>query len=351
MSAVAKAFTGDQTNAGAPNYDHLAKLTDGTGVFEHALHADARPEHGYCLDDVARALMVVVQEPAQEPGLGVLAETYLRFIEAAIAQDGKAHNRRAVGGTWTDEAGTGDWWGRAVWALGIAAGAAATPLMRHRAFRAFTRAAQQSSRHLHASAYAALGACAVLRTRPTDATAQRLAHHLIGMILPPNGQSWPWPQARMTYGNGSIAEALLSAGVAVGDASATAHGLELVRFVLERETKDGHLSVTGTAGRGPEDDETMFDQQPIEVAAIADACAAAFEVTGTSEWLDGIRLAWAWFEGDNDSRTAMVDHASGAGFDGLEIAGRNDNRGAESTLAALSTWQLARRFASKRSVA
>lgn len=344
MSGVADAVRSDRTDVAAPNYGHLAQLTDDIGVFEHALHADARPEHGYCLDDVARALLVVVQEPAQDDGLRVLAETYLRFIEAAVTRDGEAHNRRDVGGAWTDEAGTGDWWGRAVWALGVAAGAAATPLMRHRAFRAFSRAAQQSSRHLHASAFAALGACAVLRTRPTNVAALRLAHHLIGMIPPPSGGAWLWPQPRMTYGNGSIAEALLSAGAAVGDASAAARGLELVRFVLDRETKDGRLSVTGTTGRGPEDHERMFDQQPIEVAAIADACAAAFEVTGAPEWLDGIRLAWAWFEGDNDSRTVMIDHASGAGFDGLEIDGRNENRGAESTLAALSTWRLARRY-------
>ena len=349
MSGVAEAVPGDLRIVPAPRYHHLVRLSDGTGVFEHALHEDARLEHGYCLDDVARALLVVVREPVQNDTLGVLAETSLRFIEAAVVGDGRAHNRRAVGGMWTDEPGTGDWWGRAVWALGVAVGAAPTPLMRARALRAFTRAARQSSPHLHASAFAALGACAVLRTRPGDVAARRIVRHLIGMIPPPSGRSWQWPQARMTYGSGSIAEALLSAGVAMDDASTTARGLELVRFVLDRETADGRLSVTGTAGRGPEDHGRMFDQQPIEVAAIADACAAAFEVTGAREWLDGVRLAWAWFDGDNDSGTPMVDRATGAGFDGLEIAGRNENRGAESTLDALSTWQLAYRYAGMRS--
>jgi hypothetical protein len=351
MTTVTESAVGELARSLAPRYDHLARLTDSTGVFEHALHADARPEHGYCLDDAARALLVVVREPDRSSTLDTLAETYLRFVEAALTSDGRAHNRRPIGGPWTDDADTGDWWGRAVWALGVASGAATTPLMRHRASRAFTRAAQQTSPFLHASAFAALGASAVLRARPADASALRLAHHFIGMVLPPDGRSWQWPQARMRYGNGSIAEALLSAGVAVHDALAAAHGLELVRFLLAQETKGGHLSLTGTAGRGPQDQGPMFDQQPIEAAAIADACATAFEVTGAPEFLDGMRRAWAWFEGDNDSRTVMVDHLSGAGFDGLEIDGRNDNRGAESTLAALSTWQVARRFAGATSVA
>jgi hypothetical protein len=349
MTAVAAAVRPDRARVAPPEYRHLALLTDATGVFEHALHEVPRPEHGYCLDDAARGLLVIVREPEQDDLLGRLGETFLRFVEGAVVHDGRAHNRRAVGGAWTDEAGTGDWWGRAVWALGVAAASAPTPLVRHRAYRAFRRAAHQLSPHLHASAFAALGASAVLRVRPGDEAALRLVHHLLGMVLPLNGSSWRWPRSRMTYGSGSIAEALLAAGAAVGDAAATAQGLELVRFVLDRETSDGHLSVTGTSGRGPADRGPMFDQQPIEVAAIADAAAAAFEVTGDAGWLDGVRLAWAWFGGDNDSRTAMVDLASGAGYDGLEVDGRNDNRGAESTLAALSTWQLARRFDSTRS--
>jgi hypothetical protein len=40
----------------------------------------------------------------------------------------------------------------------------------------------------------------------------------------------------------------------------------------------------------------------------------------------------------------MIDENTGAGFDGLQRDGRNENRGAESTLAALSTHQQARRL-------
>ena len=85
----------------------------------------------------------------------------------------------------------------------------------------------------------------------------------------------------------------------------------------------------------------QFDQQPIEIAAIADACARAFALTGDPQWHHGVRMAASWFLGDNDSGIVMVDEAGG-GYDGLEPRGRNENRGAESTLAALATFQRAR---------
>jgi hypothetical protein len=102
------------------------------------------------------------------------------------------------------------------------------------------------------------------------------------------------------------------------------------------------LSVTGTAGRGPHDRGPLWDQQPIEVAAIADASARAFAITGDAAWAEVVLRSLAWFAGENDSGTPMVDSTTGAGFDGLEPGGRNENCGAESTLAALATAQSAR---------
>jgi len=114
--------------------------------------------------------------------------------------------------------------------------------------------------------------------------------------------------------------------------------------LMKIETRDGHLSVTPVGGRCPADLNPGFDQQPIEVGAIADACALAYTITADPQWLDGVRLAWAWFRGDNDSETAMFDAHNGAGFDGLQKIGCNLNQGAESTLAALSTAQHAQQF-------
>ena len=166
----------------------------------------------------------------------------------------------------------------------------------------------------------------------------------------PSGRSvsipaWPWPQPRLTYANGSIVEALLLAGSALPDEATFAAGLQLLDFLLDIETRDGHLSVTPVGGRGPGDPLPGFDQQPIEVAAIADACARAYELTEDRRWLRGVRMAWSWFAGDNDSATPMFDPDTGAGFDGLLHDGRNLNQGAESTLALLSTAQHAQRLA------
>lgn len=325
-------------------YAHLQRLSDGIGLFEHALHDVPRPEHGYCVDDVARGLLVTVREPNPTPAVVLLTETYLRFLEHAIDEQGRAHNRRSRDGSWLDEATVGDWWGRAVWALGVASTAAQSPLTRRRASRAVARLLQQDPDDLRAAAFAALGAGALLLDDPRHASAHRVMRRFLRMMPLPESPEWPWPEPRLRYGNASVAEAQILAGEVLGDTEVRNHGLRLLRFLLDLEVRDGHLSVVGTNGRGRDERGPLFDQQPIEAAAIADACARAYEVTGDPSWLAGIRMAWAWFSGDNDSGVRMVDTDTGAGFDGLEEFGRNQNRGAESTLAALSTWQQARRI-------
>ena len=329
----------------APVFDHLSHLTDGRGLFEHALLDDPRREHGYCLDDVARALVVTCREEHPSHPLRMLVGRYLDFTLRALQPDGSCHNRMSIDGTWSDEPALGDWWGRAVWGLGVAAEHAPNPAMRARALLGFRVATRRRSPHLRAMAFAALGAGELLLSRPDESCAQDLLRDALELIGPPGSDpAWPWPQPRLTYGNGSVVEALLLAGTALPDAAAQARGLELLDFLLRTETLGGRLSVTPVGGRGPGDVAPGYDQQPIEVAALADACARAYEVTGDPRWWDGVRLAWAWFAGDNDSGTPMFDPVTGAGFDGLQRRGCNLNRGAESTLAALSTAQHARRL-------
>jgi hypothetical protein len=339
------------TEVGAPVFTHLAALSDELGLFEHARHSSPRIEHGYCVDDVARGLLTTVREPDPDPLVAGLAETYLRFVVEALTPDGLCRNRRSVGGAWTDTPSLGDWWGRAVWALGTAAVRAPLPLSRARAFKGFVSATAQRSPHLRAMSFAAIGAGEVLLARPRDLSARLLLEDFLELFPVRRGAAWPWPEDRLRYGNGSVAEALILAGAALQDEEATATGLELLEFLLHAETSAGHLSVTGMAGSGPQDPRPQYDQQPIEVAALADACARAYDVTGDAAWLTGVDLAWGWFEGDNDNGTVMVDQGTGAGFDGLTPEGRNENRGAESTIAALTTQQHARRLAGIRRTA
>lgn len=329
----------------APVFAHLRALTDERGLFEHARFDTPRRDHGYCVDDVARALIVVVREPEHTPELAGLEDMYLRFVERAIVADGRSHNRMSMSGEWTDRPGVGDWWGRALWSLGVTAAHATTAAIRDRALSAFSRAAATRSRDLRAMAFAAAGAADVLDARPTDSAARALLRDTAAAITIPADGRWPWPEPRLRYANGAVPEALIAAGAGLHQPDLVVRGLRMLRFLLDIETVDGHLSITGVDGRGPaERGVVQFDQQPIEVAAIADACARAFAVTRDDSWRHPVGQAWAWFTGDNDVKTVMVDLDTGAGFDGLTPNGRNENRGAESTLAVLSTYQQARRL-------
>jgi hypothetical protein len=161
---------------------------------------------------------------------------------------------------------------------------------------------------------------------------------------PVHDLDWGWPEPRLAYANAILPEVLLAAGSLLEDPSALTDGLAMLAWLLDVETSGDQLSVTPAAGWTTGEPRPGFDQQPIEVAALADACARAFELTGDPRWRDGVRRAAGWFLGDNDSGTPLLDAVSGGGCDGLERNGRNENQGAESTLALISTMQHAQRM-------
>lgn len=324
--------------------DHLLHLGDHRGVFEHARGAVPRREHGYCLDDVARALGVLIRrEDAAERPVS-LTETSLRFVEAAYGESGLAHNRMDVHGEWTDEPSMGDWWGRGVGALGTVAAHAPTSFMRARGMRAFLVATRQRPVEVRTAVFAIPGIAEVVRLRPDSAVLRGLLWSAVD-VLPTGGDAdWDWLEPRLRYANAALPFALLAAGDVLEDPVLVERGLRALDVLERIESRDGHLSVTGPAGRSPDEMDAQFDQQPIEVAAFAEAAERAFDLTGDERWRATVRRALAWFLGDNDSGEVMIDETSGAGYDGLEPAGRNSNRGAESTLAALGTFQSARRL-------
>lgn len=327
--------------AGVP-FDHLLRLSDSVGVLEHALQSTPRREHGYCLDDNARALVVCTRARDAPPEVVALGARCLAFVAHALDGEGRFHNRMSYDRRFTDEAGTGDWWGRALWALGVVAATGRDAAARTAACEVFHDAAHQRSPWPRAMAYAALGAAEVLAVEPLDAGARSLlADAAAHLARPPAGQHGPWPQARLTYANAVWPEALITAGHALVDPALTEHGLALLGWLVDIETRDGHLSVTPAGGWAPGEPRPGFDQQPIEVAVLAEACAHAFELTGDERWAAVVQRAAAWFAGDNDVRVPMLDADTGGGFDGLRRGGRNANQGAESTLALHSTLQLA----------
>ncbi|HEX5997219.1 MAG TPA: hypothetical protein VFY84_18930 [Jiangellales bacterium] len=333
--------------ASAPSFAHLVRLTDDTGLFEHARHAIARRQHGYCTDDVARGLVVTSREPDPSTAVLRLAECYLTFLTHAQDPGGAFHNRLGHDRRWSDEPGLGDWWGRALWGLGTAAARSPAPWIRDAAFIAFTLGAALRSPAPHAMAFAGLGAAEVLRTQPGNTTAATLLADAATAVGTPGGTpDWPWPQPRLTYANAALAEVVIAAGDLHGDSPLLATGLRMLTWLRDIQLTDARLSVIPVSGWQPNAPRTRHDQQPIEVAALADACATAAAVTREPGWQTGVRQAAAWFHGDNDVGTAMWDPATGGGYDGLTPHGPNLNQGAESTLALISTLQHTQRLSS-----
>lgn len=323
-------------------FDHLFRLSTPLGLHEHALLDEPRPEHGMCVDDVARALVVTSRVDEPSAAVAHLARTCLDFVVAAAHDDGTMHNRRNPDGTWGDEATTGDHWGRAVWSLGVAATSSPDPLVASRAAAAVGTAMRARSRWMRATAYAVLGAAAVLDSDPGSRDARRLLSDSRRTLRRARMDStWPWPEDSLTYANAVLPQAMLLLGRHLDLPDLRDDGRYLLRWLIDQQTHDEHLSVVPVVGRRRGSPQTVgFDQQPIEVAALAEACRTAYIETGDERWCASIDLCVAWFEGANDSATPVRDAVTGAGFDGLERTGVNQNRGAESTLAWLATQQL-----------
>lgn len=333
-------------------FTHLARLSDDTGLFEHACYGTPRREHGYCLDDVARGLVVLCRQPPPwHPAgpLDTLAERYLAFVVHAQSPDGRFHNRLGFDRRWQDEPALGDWWGRALWALGTAAARSSLPWVRERAMHAFDSSVQERSPWPRSMAFAALGAAELLVAHPTHQGAIDLLTDAAKMIARGEpGTDWPWPEDRLLYANGVFPEVLIAAGQLLLDAEAGYHGLELLEWLMAAESEPGHLSPTGSRGWRTGQPRPDFDQQPLEAAALADACARAFEASADARWIAGVERAVDWFLGENDQRVALYDQGSGGGYDGLHPQGHSANQGAESTLALISTLQQGMKIAGRR---
>ena len=194
-------------------------------------------------------------------------------------------------------------------------------------------------------AIAALGAAELLKVDPGHVEAHRLIDdYATGVAAPGDDSDWPWPEARLTCANALLPEAMIAAGDARGDSALCQRGLDLLEWLIDCETIDGRLSVCPVGGWAAEEARPGFDQQPVEVAALADACARAAGVDASAIWPNTVRAAAAWFQGVNDVGAVMWDPATGGGFNGLHADGANPDQGAESTLAVLSTFQQAHRL-------
>jgi hypothetical protein len=330
------------------SFRHVRTLTDSRGILEHAQGTVPRYSHGYCTDDNARLLIVAARDGLQTTETEELAYTAMKFLLEAQNTDGTMRNRMSVSHEWTDEPAVDDCWGRAMWAFGTAASHRSTDMWHKRALEAFELSAQQHSPWLRSNCFAALGAAEILKVLPNNAAARRVLKEAVEMIplhtsirLDPSiiYSGWMWPEQTLRYANAILPETLIASGQYLDNDDHLERGLQLLDWLVSTETKCGHLSVTPTSGRKYKQSSPIFDQQPIEVAAIADASWRAAAATKDAHWLKSYAKCVNWFHGDNDNAMPMIDYESHGGYDGLTTEGVNLNQGAESTLAMLATLQ------------
>jgi hypothetical protein len=325
----------------APDLTHLRSLTHPFGVFEHAEYDRSRPEHGFCVDDNARALIVACREGTR-PGAIELAQTTLRFVLDARDPGTGLRNRRQVDGGWLDEPRSDDADGRAIWALGVAARQAPTAWLRRTAMEAFTDTPAIDSPYLRPHATAMAGAADVIAMAPGTPSARRLLRRGADRLAAAASGPGPWLEPRLTYDDARLPDGLLAAGVALRDRDLVDRGLDLLTWLVAEQQHEGRFSFTPTGGREPGGPKPAFDQQPLEAAAMADACLRAWFITNDPVWQQHVDRAGRWLVGANDTGVALYDATTGGTFDGLTPDGVNRNRGAESTIAGLAVLQAVR---------
>ena len=329
------------------NLDHLYRMTDQTGIFQHACLDAPNLSEGYCTDDNSRALIltVLLNRLGQAPTrVRTLAYTYAAFLRDAFnPQTARFHNFAGIDRQWLDEQGSEDSHGRAIWALGTLAGRAPQWSSQLLAEQLFTSALPAVTRFTspRAWAFSIIGIHEFLRRRSGERWVQDvgedLAGRLVGLFDNVAEPAWPWFERGLTYDNAKLAHALLISGLATGRRSVYDRGMRALRWLVGVQTaRQGHLRPIGSNGFYPRDGvRADFDQQPIEAQATASACLEAYRATGDPWWHEQAKLAFNWFLGWNDLGTELYCSQTGGCRDGLHRDRANENRGAESTLAFL----------------
>ncbi len=330
------------------NLDHVEVMTDDTGMLQHAMFNVPRYEEGYCLDDNARALllMTLVEEAgSSDPRLvRSLTSRYLAFLNHAFNRSlGRFRNFMSHPRLWLEEQGSEDSHGRAVWALGNVVGCSSDPGRQSLAGALFHAAlpavAELSSPR--AWAYVLLGIEQYLRAfegdRSVQAAGREIAARLFQLFRNTNRPDWPWYENSVTYCNARLPEALIATAGWTGDEAMGTTGLRSLEWLMTiQTTTEGYFAPIGTRGffeRGMV--AAVFDQQPVDACASISACMHAFRSTGDHRWSEHARRAFTWFLGQNQLQQPLYDPLTGGCRDGLHADRVNENQGAESTLSFL----------------
>jgi len=329
--------------------DHLRRLTDDTGMLQHATFAVPNYAEGYTTDDNARALVltILLEQLGQSEPLASdnLASRYLAFLGHALnPANGRFRNFLSYARAWSEAQGSEDCHGRALWALGTVLGRSKDQSLRGAAGHLFEIAvpAVATFSSPRAWAFALLGIQEYLNCFPGDRDAQKLgdvlATRLVDLQAANLSPDWAWFEDVVAYSNARLAQAVLIAGYRNSDRHMISVALGALDWLseIQRCTEKNHFVPIGSQGfyrKGGE--RARFDQQPVEAGGAVSACLEAYRATGDDRWRMEAWSAFNWFLGDNDLQIALYDPTSGGCRDGLHPERVNENQGAESTLAFL----------------
>jgi len=323
---------------------HVLRLTDDTGIVQHAKYGIPNLKEGYCLDDNARALIMALMAYQRNKSKEAfeLLPVYLSYIHYMQKDDGNFRNFLSFGRQYLDEVGSEDSFGRTIWALGYLISCAASNSYREFALEIFRRSFPhfKALTHLRGLANTIIGISLYLQAIPTDEgmviELAKLTQPLLDAYEQNDADGWHWFEEKMTYDNAILPLALLHSTEITGNEKAKKIALSSMAFLDKLTLSNGYLSPVGNdgwyykGGKFP-----VFDQQAIETMAMVLMHFQAYQIFRKPEYIEKMFLCYKWFLGENTLRAPLYDHETKGCCDGLLPAGINRNQGAESTLAYL----------------
>ncbi len=328
--------------------DHLERMTDSIGIFQHATFNVPNFSEGYCTDDNTRALILTVLlenlGTISHLKINDLASRYLGFVRYAWdASIGRFRNFLTFQRNWKEEVPSEDCHGRAIWAIGTCIGRSKNEGFTQMSVELFEKALAPSVSFTspRAWAFTLLGIHEYLQRFHGDRFArnclQTLATRLYDLYKANSSAEWPWFEESLTYCDAKLPHALLLSGHDLDNEEMLRSGVESLSWLTKVQTSTrGHFQPVGTDGeyiRGGV--KPVFDQQPVEAYATVSACLDAYRVTKDKAWYEEALNAFQWFLGSNDLGISLYDPVTGGCCDGLHINRVNRNQGAESTLSFL----------------
>lgn len=324
--------------------DHINRLTDDTGIIQHAKFGIPNLKEGYCLDDNSRALLMVLMAYRQMKDKRALelSPIYLSYIHYMQNNDGTFKNFLSFNRNFLDTVGSEDSFGRTIWALGYLMCYAPNDAYLQTGKLVFFNASPyfEKLQSIRGIANTMIGICYYLKTNPSDDSMterlRNMAQRLVIHYKENETKEWKWFESLLAYDNGILPLSMLHAAKILNDKEINEVALNSMDFLTRHTLKDDYLSVIGNEKwYEREGERSVYAQQPIDAMAMVLMFHQAYQLTKDEEFINKLYTSFLWFLGENDLRMSLYDFETKGCCDGFENYGVNRNQGAESSLAYL----------------